>query len=81
MCGLTGFWQPNGCAAENAASNARRMADALIHQRLAILDLSLAGHQPMMVSVGGRPFTVINVSQVTGKISVPKTKNSGENNA
>ncbi|MBX6393565.1 MAG: asparagine synthetase B, partial [Burkholderiales bacterium] len=79
MCGLTGFWQPGGCAHDEAAETARRMADALVHRgpddagvwvdasaglalghrRLAILDLSPAGHQPM-VSDSGRYVIAFN---------------------
>lgn len=79
MCGLTGFWQPGGCAGDEAAATARRMADTLVHRgpddvgvwvddaaglalghrRLAILDLSPAGHQPM-VSATGRYVIAFN---------------------
>jgi len=79
MCGLTGFWQPDGLAAQEAVALARRMADTLIHRgpddaavwadaaagialahrRLAILDLSPAGHQPM-VSACGRYVVAFN---------------------
>ena len=79
MCGLTGFWQPKGCAAEEAQLFIRRTADTLIHRgpddagvwldetagfalghrRLAILDLSPVGHQPM-VSVRARLVIAFN---------------------
>lgn len=72
MCGLTGFWHPEGCPPDEAAATVRRMADtltdrgpddagvwvdggaglALGHRRLAIVDLSPAGHQPMVSACG-----------------------------
>lgn len=32
MCGLTGFWHPEGCPPDEAAATVRRMADTLTHR-------------------------------------------------
>lgn len=79
MCGLAGFYSPQGFDVQPATEVIVRMAKslqsrgpdghgiwlngtqgiALGHQRLAILDLSPAGHQPML-SVSGRFVLVFN---------------------
>ncbi len=79
MCGITGFWQPDGCSHDEGAAVGRAMADALAtrgpddvgvwvddtagvalaHRRLSVLDLSPAGHQPM-VSPSGRYVIAYN---------------------
>ena len=79
MCGLTGFWNPDGfsaltgqrCVETMVMRLAHRGPDdsgvwvdakigiAFAHRRLSILDLSPAGHQPM-VSVSGRFVMIFN---------------------
>lgn len=75
MCGIAGFWgttpDPDGTARRMADSLRTRGPDdagawsdadagiTLVHRRLAILDLSAAGHQPMHSS-GGRYVIVFN---------------------
>src|SRR4051812_39391715 len=77
MCGITGFWGPQGI--RGLRDTARRMADALrhrgpdghgewcdetlgitlAHRRLAIIDLSTEGQQPM-TSPSGRYVIIFN---------------------
>lgn len=68
MCGIAGFWGGGSFSKEVAAGMAARIesrgpddlgvwadktgALALAHRRLSILDLSIAGHQPMQSSCG-----------------------------
>src|SRR5690606_40199245 len=75
MCGIVGIWGPLQDKAQVLADSCRRIrhrgpdsqglwedpaADlALAHVRLAILDLTEAGHQPM-VSACGRYVLVLN---------------------
>jgi asparagine synthase (glutamine-hydrolysing) len=79
MCGLTGFFHPDGFRTEEGEAIVVSMRDRLVHRgpddagvwldgdagialghrRLSILDLSTAGHQPM-VSASGRFVLVFN---------------------
>jgi len=79
MCGLTGFWQPEGGFEPEMRALVRRMADTLVHRgpdddgvwveardgvafgfrRLAVIDVTPTGHQPM-VSANGRYVIVFN---------------------
>jgi asparagine synthase (glutamine-hydrolysing) len=79
MCGIAGFWRPQGQQAESGMQALRRMTDSLVHRgpdadghwlepergvalghrRLAIVDLSPTGAQPMR-SASGRFVIVFN---------------------
>ena len=75
MCGIVGIWGPLGDKAQVLAESCRRIRHrgpdsngfwedtgaelALAHVRLAIQDLTEAGHQPM-VSACGRYVMVFN---------------------
>ena len=75
MCGIVGYWNKRGADAsivERMATQIRHRGPddagiwldegsglALAHRRLSIIDLSLAGHQPM-VSPCGRFILVYN---------------------
>lgn len=79
MCGIAGFYNPDGFPTEWAENSVKKMAAtivhrgpddsgewadgvagiALAHRRLSILDLSSAGHQPM-ISASGRYVIVFN---------------------
>ena len=79
MCGISGFFSPNGFKPEEGARIAEKMSKtiahrgpddsgvwvdgnagiALSHRRLSILELSAAGHQPM-ISASGRYVLIFN---------------------
>jgi asparagine synthase (glutamine-hydrolysing) len=79
MCGITGFFNPNGFNRAESETTLIKMRDrlvhrgpddsgiwvdeevgvALAHRRLSILDLSVAGHQPMF-SISGRYVMIFN---------------------
>jgi asparagine synthase (glutamine-hydrolysing) len=79
MCGITGFWTPDGLNLEDARATVTAMTDVLRHRgpddegawidpvagialgfrRLAILDLTPTGHQPME-SASGRFVIIFN---------------------
>jgi asparagine synthase (glutamine-hydrolysing) len=79
MCGIVGFWSPDGLRVDDAQASLRAMAAQIRHrgpddegtwldgeagialgfQRLAIIDLTSTGHQPM-ISASGRYVVVYN---------------------
>lgn len=79
MCGIVGFWSPDGLRVDDAHASLRAMAAQIRHrgpddegtwldgeagialgfQRLAIIDLTSTGHQPM-ISASGRYVVVYN---------------------
>ena len=94
MCGVVGFFQPDGFAPAEAKSISFTMADTIAHRgpddagvwldsesgialayrRLAVIDLSAAGHQPMR-SKSGRYIIVFN-GEIYNHAEIRKRVNS-----